>query len=779
MKLLREEDRRSFWLFVFLAVLSAVIIVKLYVLQITKYDDYQKDVIKNIQHEVNLPAERGVIYDRNGFALATNIITYRLFVSPSDILSASDEDYGYDKTLSDDENEKNKKKYIDKKLNLICTFLSEVSDQTSDQIKEKIEKYNKRKDITIQKNLDEITAEKVRDFIKENEIKNQIYLQSTSKRYYPYSDVAASIIGFSGTDGGLIGVELKYDSLLSGTPGKYITARDAKNQSIPSMFDSYVEPQNGYNAYLTIDITIQSILEEQLQKTYYESKAANRVTGIVMNPNNGEIYAMGTYPTFDLNNPYELVSPFKEQYETWTYDPEKYPEMTEEEAKNEFFWEMVYKMWSNKAISDLYEPGSTFKMITTATALEEKATSFNDSYTCTGVLDVSGVLIHCHKTWGHGTKTFDKMLQLSCNPTIMQVAAKIGTKTFYSYFEKFGYTTLSGIDLPGEALTLHVPRSSFNSVELACYSFGQTFKTTAIQQLSSICTVANGGYIITPHIVSKLTDSDGNVIKDYNSYDRKQIVSSQVSESIMAVLSEGVASGNGVANAYIAGYRVAAKTGTSEKRDTKDEEDRVGSCVAIAPADDPQVCVIIIVDEPTIDNKYGANVAAPYVKSVMEPVLEYLGVERVYSSSEMNRISIELKDYKGKKIDEVKSDLEKLELNYEIVGSGTTVIDQVPTAKSLLTKINSKIIIYTNGSNYKEKIVVPDLINEKASVGINRLNTLGFNVYVKGATNYNAGDGAVIVEQDIEPGKSVDYGTVIMVRCKFLDQTDDDSDIEE
>ncbi len=774
-KKMRELDYRCITFMIVMLVMCGILVAKLFNLQITRYDEYQSKVIDNIQQETTVAAERGQIYDRNMVALATNVTTYRLFVSPSDIIKEGSSKFEEKSGMKADEIEDGKKMCADEQIALVAEKLAEAAGLDKDSIISQINKYSTRKDITIEKNVDVDTAEAIRKIIEENGFVTQVYLEATTKRYYPYGSLAASVIGLTGTDGGLIGLELKYDEYLTGTPGRYISNKNAQSQSLPSEYNMYTEPEDGLNLVSTIDITIQNILEEQLKLTYTESQAAERVTGIVMNPSNGEIYAMATYPNFDLNDPYTLTENFADLYSSWKYDAQEEDGKTEEEAKNDYFWTLVYKMWNNKAVNDLYEPGSTFKIITTAMALDEKVVSFNDQFTCTGRLTVAGKSISCHKAGGHGTEIFSKQLQASCNPTIMQVAARVGSKNFYKYFEAFGYTSKTGIDLPGEASGLYVKESGLNAVELACYSFGQTFKTTPIQQITAICSVANGGYLVTPHVVSAMTDKDGKIVKSFDSGTKRQVISSEVSKSIMEVLREGVSNGQGVANAYIAGYRVAAKTGTSQKRDDADENARVGSCIAVAPADDPQICVLIIVDEPQIKNKYGSNVAAPYVASVVEKTLTYLGTERVYSEDEMTRIAVKVGKYNGLTVDEAKQKIEKSKLSYEIVGNGKTIVGQSPASGEYVTNISGKIILYTENNLKHETVSVPNVVGQSASVAIKQLNSLGFNVYIDGAANYSSGTGATVIAQGTAAGENAEYGEVIKITCRYLDESDGDS----
>lgn len=749
MKKSKSIDMRAMiWLGLMVAA-CGVVAGRLFYMQYIEYDKYQSQVIDNIQQESTIPAERGDIYDRHMNVLATNMSTYRLFVSPVDIQEA-----GTAKAIS--------------------TYLAEFLDLDYDTVYQKTQREN-MKDITIEKNLSEAQAEVIRTYITDHDYKTQIYLESTDKRYYPQGALASSVIGAMGTDGGLFGLELQYNTYLTGTPGRYITTRNGQSQSMPTEYDQYVEAKDGVSAVTTLDVNIQSMLEAQLKAAYEFAQAKEKVSGIVMNPNTGEIYGMATYPTFDLNDMYTLNGHYQTLYDNWTFDPSKYKEgTTEEEARNEYYWECVYAMWNNKAVSMLYEPGSTMKMMTTAMALEEKVTTFADTYSCSGALRVGGHNIHCHKRSGHGTNTFNRLLQFSCNPTIMSVAARLGSAKFYSYFEAFGYTSITGVDLPGEEKGLYVNLSGFNAVELACYSFGQTFKTTPLQQITAVSTIANGGYLVTPHIVSSLVDANGNTQVSFGTEIKRQVVSSDVCSQIMAVLEDGVSSGNGVKNAYVAGYKVAAKTGTSEKRDVADKTARIGSCVAVAPADDPQVCIIIMVDEPQISPnlRYGATVAAPYVGTLMEQVLGYLGVERQYNDDEMARLNITIDDYTGTSLARTKEKLDKLNLQYEVIGDGDTVTKQIPAAGEILTNVEGKVYLYTGGATADRTIEVPDLVDKPVTTAITTLHALGFNVHLEGVTNYATGTGATVLTQSPAAGTQLPYGSVVTLECRYLNETD-------
>jgi len=737
---------RSYVLFALLVSVFAALVVTLYSMQIIDYKKYQSQVIDNIQQESSIPAERGQIYDRNMIALATNVTVYRVFISPSDIQrleSRSTENIHYSE--------------------LISNTLSDILGVDYDAVYEKTQKIN-RKDETIKRNVDEETADLIREFISQNKLTTCVYLEATSMRHYTYGSLASSVIGVAGTDGGLLGLEMQYNSYLTGTPGRYITTRNAQSQAMPSEYDTYIEAKDGLSVVSTIDVSIQSMLEEQLERTYYDSQAANKTAGIVMNPVTGEIYAMATYPTFDLNDPYTIDEDSAKKLAASGYDEDS-------DEYNELYWELVYGLWNNKTVSYLYEPGSTMKMLTTAAAIEENRVKFTDSFTCSGSLVVSDTTIRC--TSRHGTHPFSYMLQKSCNPTIMTVAARLGASKFYSYFESFGYTSKTGIDLPGEASGLYVGLSGFNSVELACYSFGQTFKTTILQQATMVSTIANGGNLVTPRTVSALIDSDGNTVVSYDTEYKRQVVSASVCKQIMEVLSDGVRSGNGVKNAYVAGYNIAAKTGTSEKRDSADKTARIGSCVGIAPADDPQVVAIIVVDEPQISNKYGSNVAAPYIAALLGQVLPYLGVERQYTQEEMENIAVTVGNYNGMSLEKAVAAIEKLGVSYEIVGDGQTVTRQIPESGSMLTNLDGRVILYTGGAIADTMVTVPDVTGMNASTALRQLQARNLNVLISGATNYKHDTGATIISQSVEAGTQLHEWDVVTIVCRYLDDSDE------
>ncbi len=771
-----KTTRKLKFFFCAFLVLAGVIIGRLAYYQIKMYDYYQEKVLNQLTRQAEVNPERGTITDRNGNILATNKTVYNVILSPADIIATAKKNAEKNADKKDDNDVHYS--FVDEEYGisyngesvseLIAEALSKYLDVEKSEILEKAAKENRMYEV-IKNGIESELAEKIEEFIAEFDLKREIYFVASSKRYYPYGDLAAHVIGFTNVDGvGIYGLEAYYNNLLEGTSGRYILAQDAQNHDMPFEYERFIEADDGYNIVTTLDIYIQYELENQLEKTFIESGAANRVTGIVMDPDTGDILAMATYPSFDLNDPRTL-----DEYSAAKLEAMNLAEGSKE--YNEAYYTLLYQMWNNKAITETYEPGSTFKIITTAMAFEEAEVTPNDSFYCSGELYVDGWPrpIHCHKTDGHGAVTFRVGLQQSCNPVLMTVAGRVGQEKFYEYFEAFGYTSKTGIDLPGEVSGIYSSYKDFTNVSLAVYSFGQTFKTTAIQQLRGICTVANGGYLVTPHFLAEIVDNDGNLIQSYKAENVRQVVSTETCETITDILEEGVATNGGAKNAYVKGYRVAAKTGTSEKRDEYDENGntpyRVGSCAAYGPADDPQVAAIIIVDKPLAGAVYGSVVAAPYISSLMGYVLPYIGIEPQYTTEELAKLDIVLSNYVGATVEACETDLSWRGFKYEIVGNGSTVTAQIPAAGETISSDTGLLILYTGDAVPSDTVKVPNLMGMTAYNANNLAVTDGLNVIISGSTN---GTSATVIKQSIEAGTLVPRGTIIEIEVRYLDGTD-------
>ena len=727
----------------------AAVLFKLYNIQIVNFRSYQDQAIQQQTRDIPISPERGIIYDRNMKILASNAPVEQVFISPAEL----------------DPNDKTTAK-------LAAQGLSEILGVDYDEIYNKFS-WRHRKDVNVKHGVEISLANEVRQFIADNNIK-VIYLRPETKRVYPFSNLAAQVIGFTGLENdvltGRYGIEYQYDEYLRGTPGRIITAKNAIGRSMTSEYSTYIEAKEGNNIILTIDWAIQNFLEKNLEAAFAESQPDERVTGIVMDVNSGEILGMATVPSFDLNSP-GTIDPEVLQYinlDEKTLIEIDQQEFDSEEAKEDKInGEKLKKLWNNKAITEPYEPGSTFKVITASMGLEEKAVKETDGFYCPGYYVVSGIRISCHLYGGHGNETFAEGLKDSCNPVLMQTAERVGGDTFLKYFDAFGYNRKTGIDLPSEAGSITHKPENFRTVELATSSFGQRFKITPIQQIVGISAIANGGKIVTPHIVKAIVDNNGNVIKSFDTEIKRMVISEDTAKRLSKILADGVANGGAARNAYVKGYDVAAKTGTSEKE--VGTSARIGSCVAYAPADNPQVAIIIIVDEPTGHSVYGGVIAAPYVSRTLADILPYLGIEPTYS--EMADSYIIVKNYGMQKVEYVKEDILSKGLKYTVVGDGEFVREQIPRTGSSLLK-GGNIILYTDNINTEEKetVTVPDVSGMTAGQANKRMTDAGLNINIIGAESMDSS--AIALKQEPAAGEKVLIGTVVTVEFRHNSITD-------
>lgn len=717
------------------ALAASYLLVNLFKIQYLGYAYYSDKTYNQVTTSSALRANRGNIYDSNMNILATNKTVWRIFLSPRDIKKAE---------------KKDNRDYT----NLICDKLSAILSVNRENLHKKITESNVI-DVTVKKSANANEYNLVLDFINEYSLEKLIFTEAETSRYYPEGTLAAHVLGFVGSDNqGLYGLEYYYEKTLRGTDGLYLYAKDANGSALPGDYSSYIPAKDGYSLITTIDTYVQTELEAELERIRINHNVANRVTGIVMDTETGAILAMATSSPFNPNTPYELdeVSQMKLNTSGLDIGSKEY---------QAYKISLMQTMWANKAVSEAYEPGSTFKIVTVSAALELGAASLNDTFSCHGYHTVGGWRIKCHKINGHGSGfSLAYGLQMSCNPTMMTLAERIGADNFYEYVEKFGYFEKTGIDLPSEASTIFHKLENIGPTELATISFGQRFKVTPIAHLRAIAAVANGGVLVTPHVVSKITDSDGNVISENESTSGSRVISSEIAATVAKILEEGVSGDGGAKNAYVAGYKVAAKTGTSQKFDTLDANGnsylRIGSTVAFAPSDDSGIAVLIIVDEPTTAVKYGSVVAAPYISSFLTKVLPYL---EYIQEGVVEGGGVE--SYIGLNVSEAKKKLDKANMKYEIIGSGNTVIAQTPTPDTV-TDILNKVILYTenDGTQY---ISVPNLIGKDINTANELLINSGLNIKIIGRIDDNADTVARISEQSAAAGEKVSLGTVITV----------------
>ncbi len=716
---------------------------RILILQTYGYEKYRDKVIEQLTTESPSIASRGEIYDAEGRLLATNKTTYRVFVSPSAIAAAQ--------------------KALDKKesmsiSDIMSDRLAEILDINREKIFEKTQK-SRRLDETIARSVNEETASKIRQLIIDERLEHLLFLEASSVRFYPYGSLASHVLGFTGADGvGLYGLEYQYNKEIGGNNSYYITARDSRGNELPNQYNTYIEANDGYSLTTTVDAYIQAALEEQLECAVADSGALNRACGIIMDVESGAILALSVYPEFDLNSPRELVDYYKEKLEKSGLSPES-------EEYKALSGKYLLESWSNKALTETYIPGSTFKIITSSMALEEKLPILDSSVYCGGVKTVLGRGIHCHQRKGHGSLTFAEGVQHSCNVWFMSIGERLGKNKFMDYFKLFGYREKTGVDLPGEGMG--VISSQMSELDLAIYAFGQNFTVTAIQHISAISAVANGGELVTPYLVQTMKDSDGNTVYEHETSVKRRVMSEESAEKIARILADGVAGVGGAKNAYVAGYRVAAKTGTSEKKGetTTGEEMYICSCVALAPADDPKIAMVIMVDEPTKGILYGSTVAAPYIAKTLETVLPYLGVEPVYTEEEKILIEKQIPDYVGLPAKNASAYAESRGLEVEVVGDGSYVSAQSPKSGSVYS-YNGKIVLYTENQS-AETVSVPSVVGKTAKEISRILGDTGFNIHFKGATQ-NLGE-ALAVSQFPTAGEAVSRGSVVAVEFRSTD----------
>jgi stage V sporulation protein D (sporulation-specific penicillin-binding protein) len=749
-----EMKLRALIVFAVCSILALVVIGRIFYLQVIRHTHYKKLVLEQMLYETEISAARGTITDRNGVTLAANYTTERVFLDPAYIAKADDPEAV---------------------RKLIAEELSEILELEYDFVYEEASK-SKYRDRTVKKNVDKEITDKIRSFMLEYQdtvfcendktvkLSMMIHFAETTTRVYPFGTLASHVIGFCGNDGGLYGLEYQYNNALSGTSGKIMTAQNGSHGAMPYNYETYIDAQNGANLITTIDYNIQSYLEKYLEEAAIDSNCKDRACGIIMNVKTGEIYAMATYPYFDLNNPREIPNYYNEVLADYAaiYGEDSTQYLSKKS-------ELLFRSWTNKCLTDTYEPGSTSKIFTTSISLEEGLASLSDSFTCTGGYLVSGwhKPIQCHKRTGHGVLDFAGALQQSCNPAMMQLAERIGITTYGRYFNAFGLDSKTGIDLPGEANSIYKTPENMSGVDLAVYSFGQRYNVTAVQQIAAVAAVANGGTMVVPHIVKEIVDDNGNVLASFGTTAVRQVISEETARTISKILADGVSGDGGAKNAYVQGYSVAAKTGTSEKGTSGDK--RIASTVAYAPADDPEVICIVIVDEPTLGSRYGSTAAAPYVSKILADVLPYLGIEPKYTDEELAKLEIKLPNYRGTSVDEAIMRLTEAGFSYEIVGSGSSVINQVPPANSTLSKDNGLVILYTSETAAEKNAVVPNIMGMTAAQANKALANAGFNIHLEGALN---GSGAVVMYQSIEAGSLAPKGTVVTVEIRHTNFTD-------
>lgn len=725
----RLRQRTAILILLILVLGFGAAVLRLTYLTTIQSSELQESAVDLQLADTTVSAKRGTIYDANGNVLAESASVWQVVMSPV--------------------NFKN-----DKQRQAAAKGLSEIFDLEYNDVLDDTKQQSHY--VVVKRRIESDEREKVLELIdtlkKDYSCSGVIQLLDDYKRYYPKNSLASSVIGFTGSDDqGLEGIEYEYDSYLSGTPGRIITAQNARGTDMPFRYEQNVESEDGNNVYLTIDETIQSICEKYMQKGVEDNNVLNKGVCIAMDVNTGAILAMVTTDGYDLNNPYELSAKDKKKIKSTA----KSKQVEAESAA-------LSNMWRNKAVADTYMPGSVFKMCVASAALEENLVNEKTSFTCTGSILVEGETIHCSNISGHGTQNFVEVISNSCNPAFIQIGQMLGAGKFRQYYQGFGFSDKTGIDLPGEAEDSFWKEGKMGGVDLAVASFGQNFTITPIQMITACAAVSNGGYVVQPHVVSKITDSKGNVIKTVDKKVKRQVISDDTSKKMNEYL-EYNTERQGAAAGYISGYKVAGKTGTTEKRGvTKFEssfsEDYISSFCGYAPADDPQIAMLVFFDTPDGDAYYGSQVSSPVFINIMSEVLPYLDVKTSYTDEELGYVDASAGDYTGVSVDEAKTAVEADGFTATVKGNGSTVISQIPTVSSGLQKGGS-IVLYTDSDSQSETVSVPSLIGLSPDEVNDVASAYGLNVSFSGATTSSGTSSS----QNIEAGTSVSPGTVITV----------------
>ena len=761
----RMRNRTNKGVLGLMTVFCAAVIVRLFVVSVVDNSKYEG--MANNYHfgTMTLSANRGAIYDANGTALAWSATVYNIYIDPTlyrEEMKSIEDANDKKKSAAEEENETADNLVdVDQLKTSITNFLSEKLGLKTEEVEASFEKDGRYYVLQtqVEKNVtDEITAY----FEKLN--LSFIGTEATTRRYYPQNELAAAVIGFTNGDGdGQYGLEYQYDDYLSGVDGRVISAQAANGEEMPYRYSTTYDAEDGDSLYLTLDTTIQYYLEKSLAEMVEKFEVKERACGVIMNPKTGAVYAMATYPTFDLNNPSEI-------YDTKT--AQELAALPESEYSTAYATARETQ-WKNKVISEISYPGSTFKIVTTADAFEENLINMEtDSFYCSGQVQVADALIHCSNTAGHGAQTFTQALTNSCNPAFIEIGQRIGIDKFSYYFEGFGLAEKTGIDLPGEAVSYSVTGDDMNIVDLASAAYGQCNKVTAMELVTAYSAAINGGYMVTPHVVDHVVDSNGNIVLQNETEVKRQIVSEETSDIVREQL-EAVVNNNPSHNAYIQGYRIGGKSGTAEKLDTSTADDRqyVASYCCFAPADDPEVIMLIMADEPNKEiGYYGSQVVVSYARDIMEEILPAMGFYPEYSDGEDTDSTVTVPYLQSADITSAESTLAQLGLTYEVVGDGTTVASQSPSTGTSVTK-GGKVILYTEvGGNSGDTIEVPNLVGMTAAEVNETMTYYDLNYAIVGSSASESG--ALVQYQSEEAGTVVPRGTAITLTLSVSQQSD-------
>ena len=734
----RIIQTRSFVLMILMGVVMFVLLFfRLFDLQITRHEELQGKAVNQQTRRTVVTANRGTIYDAGGNILAISSSAETIILSPLEI----------DNAVNDTEDP------VSWTKESLAAGLAEILGKDASAIRKRMDNVKSQYEV-IQLRADEDTAAKVRSYVDENKIAG-VHLVADTKRYYPYGSLAAQVIGFVGDENtGLYGLEAYYEKELEGQSGLVISSKDQAENDMLYTYEQYFAAKNGSDLTLTLDTTIQYYLEKGIESMVDKFSAANGASGIVMDAKTGGILAMASYPNYDLND-------------FLTVSDQTLQERIERGEST--VADMQLLQWRNKALNDTYEPGSTFKILTLSAALEEGVVDKTTTVNCGGSVNISGYTIHCSNKNGHGLQTLVQSVGNSCNPAFINYGLRIGSEKFYEYMRSFGLMNTTGIDLGGEAVGVFAADSSFTQLDLACYAFGQNFTVTPLALIAAQAACVNGGYLHTPYLVERITDSNGNVTYRHDDTPVRQVISEQTSATVRECLEYVVASGTGK-NGQVAGYRIGGKTGTADKGQTGDV---VVSFLCFAPADDPQVIMLITMDTPSrATGTYvsGGNMVAPTASTVMAEILPYLGVEPSYSAEELLGMDTTVPNVIGMSVEAAKAKLKDRALSYKIVGDGETITDQTPAGGAIIPG-KSSVILYVGEEKSTDKCVVPHLIGKTPSEANTTATAAGLLIRFSGTTGSESSSVRVL-SQSIDEGTEVEAGTVITVQLGDTSVTD-------
>ena len=772
----RENDRRAnrviLWRSIALMVIFGVAVFipllwKLWDIQIINHDFYEEQAVGQATRELTVSADKGGIYDANGNPLAMSATVESVILVPVGIVELQGE---YAKAVELAKEGKGEyPDYPEPTNEFIASNLSAILDVTEEKVLEHLS-YTSKQYRLVKAKVEEDVADQVREFITENHLSQGLYLTPDTKRYYPKASLACHIIGFVNSENvGAYGIEAKYNDELSGEVGYLLTGKNGKGTEMLTRYENYIKARNGYDLNLTVDSSIQAMLESALVEGIEKYDVRYGGFAIAMDPNTGAVLGMASSPDYDLNDPRTITD---------AATLEKLEQLKATATEEEYLkalQQAQWDQWRSKALNDTYEPGSTFKAMVVAAALEEGVVSLNSTFVCNGSYTVGDRSIDCHawKYGGHGVQTLAEAVENSCNPAFIQIGQLLGAETFYNYLEAYGMLESTGIDIPGEGTSNVWDYDKIGPVELATASFGQRFNVTPIQLITGISTVINGGHLLEPYVVESIVDSDGEDIYRHQVTEVRQVISESTSEKVRAIL-EGVVDGGTGKNAYEAGYRIGGKTGTSETLETGRN---IVSFVGFAPANDPKVVVLLAYDGPekangdyTADQVYvsGGNMAAPEAGQLIADILDYMGIAKQYTPEELSGADTTVPKVTQHYLDYAESALKQNNLTYRVVGEGEVITGQIPAAGAVIPG-GSEVVLYMGDEEVPtEQVEVPNVEGMSPENTKAALAEVGLYLRATGAVEYYVSTNKG-TNQSIEAGTMVDIGTVVEVR--FVDES--------